>query len=299
MNTLSNKEKNQVLAQAWIDYNPEIVKVNDDAIARLQFYGDKNVLSNGENEVFSGKEPKDIVHYLIGLNSINYQFWDVQDGVFTRYQNNGKVGALAMTAGFSKFFEFMEEVKFNTGYINSEKMKEFFGDIPEVDERINILRESLNDYTFDVVWEIINRDINKGVLDVETAHQIAEVMPVSFQDPYLKKIQLALFEVADALNKRGFSIVTDLTVAADYQIPRILEHRGVLVYNKELSKKIDNQEVIDAESKEEKALRAATIIACNEISEYHRVAVPALDKMLWLARNESKKPFHLTKTPRY
>lgn len=83
---------------------------------------------------------------------------------------------------------------------------------------------------------------------------------------------------------------TDLTVAVDYQIPRILEHRSVLEYN---------QELIKAESKEEKALRAATIIACNEIYEYHKVSIPALDRMLWLARNERKKPFYLTKTPRY
>lgn len=300
MTTLTKKEKNNVLAQAWIDYDPTIVKINEKAITELRFYGEKQVvLSNNENEALKNKSIKEAVQYLIGLNSINYQFWDVQDSNFTRYKNNGFVGALAMYDGFEKLYNFLKTVNFNTAYISTEKMKEYFGDIPELDERISILKESFNKGSFDMVFEIIESNAKNGVIDVETANQIAKVMPIAFDDPYLKKIQLTLFEIAEVLNKNGYTVTTDLTVAADYQIPRILEHRGVLEYNNELSKRIDNQELIEADSKEEKALRAATIIACNEIADYHNVSVPVLDRILWIARNESKKPFHLTKTPRY
>lgn len=75
---------------------------------------------------------------------------------------------------------------------------------------------------------------------------------------------------------------------------------GVLTYSPELSKKIDNFELIEENSKEEKALRAATILACENIAEKHNISIPALDRLLWLARNYFKdKKFHLTKTSNY
>ena len=112
-----------MLAQSWIDYKPDIVKINNNAITELRFHGEKNiVLSDGENKVLMNNNVNEVIQYLIVLNSINYQFLDVKDGIFTRYENNGLVGALAMDEGFDNFYKFMKSVKFNTAYISAEKM---------------------------------------------------------------------------------------------------------------------------------------------------------------------------------
>lgn len=116
----------------------------------------------------------------------------------------------------------------------------------------------------------------------------------------LKKIQLALYEIAQIYVDKGTDVSCDITVAADYQIPKVLEGMSVLKYSEELSKKIDNFELIEENSREEKALRAATIISCEAISEKHHISIPALDRLLWLARNDFKnKNFHLTRTSNY
>lgn len=292
---ISNKDKNKVVAQAWIDYNPEIVKIDEIKLSNLVII-DKDRFTEEvyTNEHFKYAKPKDVAHYIIALNSINYQFWDIKNNEFVRYQNNELVGSMAMSAGFDSFYEELKSQSFNTALINKELVQKHFGDIPEIEERVLIFLEVFNDRNFEEVWKVLEKDIQRGIVNVDTASKISDLLPASYADPYLKKIQLALYEIASQLK-----ISADITVAADYQVPKVLEGIGVLKYSEELSKKIDNQELIESGSKEELALRAATIIACDEISEKHNISIPALDRILWLQRNEFKKQFHLTKTPHY
>ena len=50
----------------------------------------------------------------------------------------------------------------------------------------------------------------------------------------------------------------------------------------------------------EKAIRAATILASDQISKIHNIDIPTLDKLLWLQRNNFPNlNFHLTKTTKY
>lgn len=297
---MNNKEKNKVIAQAWIDYDENIVKVDNAAIKKLKVkLLNENVLSPNELNVLATKNVKESIKYLISLNSINYQFWTIENNEFIRYTHNDMVGALAMSKGFEVFYETLKEYKFNTGHISKELMYECFGNIPEVEERIMILKEVFDKNNFERAYKIIEDDIKNKVLNVETAEKIAKVLPASYNDPYLKKIQLALYEIAENLKLRGVSLDVEITVAADYQIPKVLEGMNILKYSAELAEKINNQELIESGSKEEKALRAATILACDEISVTKEISIPMLDRILWLARNDVKKPFHLTKTPLY
>lgn len=294
-------EKNKVLVQAWKDYNPNIVSIDEDALVNLKINDEqKNILAHNEIDALKGKDIKESTRFLIALNSINYQFWDLKGDEFIRYQNKGKTGALGSFEGFVSLYQSLEKSDFDTKLITQESLKEHFGDIPDSDRRISILKEAFDKQKFEQVFQTIEDHIKTDKINVELAEKLEKVLPVSYSDPYLKKIQLALYEIAQIYVDKGVNVDCDITVAADYQIPKVLEGLGILKYSPELSKKIDNFELIEENSKEERALRAATILSCEEISQKHDISIPALDRLLWLARNDFKdKKFHLTKTSNY
>ena len=53
------------------------------------------------------------------------------------------------------------------------------------------------------------------------------------------------------------------------------------------------------DSKEEKAIRAATILACEELAIKTGAKPAEIDFWLWSRRNTADKPFHLTYTTAY
>jgi hypothetical protein len=299
MNT--DKKKNQIINQAWIDYNPEIVKINEDKIKSFIINDShRSVVAGAEIEALKENTLKESVSYLIGLNSINYQYWDLLGGEFLRYSNNDLVGALASFEGFSKLYAYMLENEFSVDLINVKLITKFYGDIPDKKNRVKILQESLNPKNIELVFNILDSHIKCSDINVELASKIAQVLPLSYDEPYLKKIQLALYAIAQLYNIKGHNIKCDITVPVDYQIPKVLEAEGVLEYCSTLQNKIKNFELIESQGAEERALRGATTIACEMISVEHNISIPALDRYLWLIRNNYKgKNFHLTKTTNY
>ena len=294
--------KQIVLLEANKDYNKNIVKINYDIINKLDFTGFGNIeLSENEKSALASKDFKNSVAFLLGLNSINYQYWDLIDNQFYRYSNNGKVGALAAFEGFENLFNDLD----NKNILNrlhsheaSSIMNEYFGNIPSVLSRIKILKESLSSDNIEKCFKIIMADINQ--IDSNTAYKVAQIMPLSFNEPYLKKIQLALYEVVLHTQSLDYNTKQELTVAADYQLPKVMEAIGILTYNQSLIDAIDSYTLIKENSIEEKAIRAATILACEDISKVHGINIPTIDRWLWLARNDYKdKKFHLTKTTAY
>lgn len=294
---MEKNEKNKVLIQAWQDYNPEIVKINEEKISKLKLEN-FNLIDEGFN-FLKDRNIKDSIRYIIGLNSINYQFWDIVDNQFVRYENKGKTGALGMEEGFNQFFSYLEKHNFDINYIDKNLINQCFGNISNKEERIEILRESMENNNFEKVFSSIINHINIENINVDLADNIAHIMHLSYDDPYLKKIQLALYQISHKCKEHEIDVSCEITVAADYQLPKVLEGMEVLSYSQELSEKIDNWEIIEENSSMEKALRAATILACDEISEQHNIDIPTLDKWLWLERNNHKKKFHLTRTTNY
>lgn len=296
--------KNIILQQANFDYKPDIVAINYEVINDLNFSSSFNsnyqeTLSPMEMSVLSGMDLEKAIHFLLGLNSINYKYWSLNPD-FVRYENNNKIGAIAAFEGFTHlFFDMNDENDFYK--INEELIKKYFGDIPDIGSRIEILRESLNSHHVNLATQTILNAIEKKEVLVETAKDVAHVLPLSFNDPYLKKIQLALYEIVIfANNEHHQDIKYDLTVAADYQLPKVLEAIGVLQYNEELKEKINQSELLAVNGRDELAIRSATILSCEAIIEQHQLSVSFLDRWLWLQRNDfPHKKFHLTQTTYY
>lgn len=299
-----NKLFNDVVKQAFNDYNEHIVVINQDKINSFAIEQQERVLSTNlsTNEVnaLHNKSIQESIQFLIALNSINYQFWDMVDSKFTRYEHHNEIGALAMFKSFENFFEFMKQHKFNVGRINRQSVYTYFGNIPDLDSRVILLQESFNPQKSIIVYHAIIKHINNYPFNVPLAKHVAQIMPLSYSDPYLKKIQLALYQINNFLNTKGFNISCDITVAADYQVPKVLQALDIISYCADLEYKINNHILLMENSIEEKAIRAATIIACEKISTTHNIPIATLDRLLWSKRILfQNKKFHLTKTRKY
>jgi len=102
--------------------------------------------------------------------------------------------------------------------------------------------------------------------------------------------------------------LASLTGFADYRIPQLLRHLGILKYAKDLGEKIDNYELITAESEQEIEIRAFTIWAIelikNEINKLYNMNFLSweIDNYLWnLSRKKLNEmlPHHRTLTIYY
>lgn len=292
-----------VLLCAKEDYKPHIVKVNDVAIKALNI--DLTVAQEDvscQHEFLKDWKLEDALHYIFALNSINFKFWDLTPK-FVRYQNGGKFGALAANEGFHKLYLKLQEVNFKDfeDLLTEDLMYECYGDIPNVEARIEILKESLNPSQKLLLRALCAKAFKSDVVSFELVEKIIDFMPKSFGDPYMKKVQLAVYEAIAYWNMvKGTKIaLEELTVAADYQLPKVLEGMGVIVYSEALKKTIANHGLIKSDSEEELAIRSATIVACEKIRRFFNVSVPALDRFLWLKRNDFDTNFHLTDTTDY
>lgn len=290
-----------VLLRSKTDYNPALAKVNDDVIRSFDF--DLTVAKEDVQTQFyfiKSWKLEDAFHYIFGLNSINFKFWEMNPA-FVRYSHNGKVGALAANEGFHNLYMYLQENKFNLDLLTPELMAEFYGDIPNVEERINILKESLNPAVKLALYVVCMKAFKQETVPFSLAEKIVEMLPLSYEDPYFKKVQLAIYEAMSLWNAvKGTNVsMPELTVAADYQLPKVLEGMGVISYGTELKCMIENQKVLDRDSPEELAIRSATIVACEKIRRFHNISVPELDRFLWLLRNDFDTKFHLVDTTDY
>ncbi len=127
---------------------------------------------------------------------------------------------------------------------------------------------------------------------------------------FLKRAQICVSDLYGAFGGKRWGAFTDLdtlTIFADYKLPQVLRHFGVLAYAPELAQCIDNQELLQPGGEEEVELRAATIWACellrremSHISGYSITAVE-VDQLLWhLGQNSAEmRPYHRTRTIYY
>lgn len=240
-------------------------------------------------------DPKSIVQYYLILNSINHQFWSLDDSrAMVRYQNNGKVGALAMHEG-------IEALVSATGFahcptLTAEDIKTYFGAIPDPEQRRDILNEAFAKSGVLAATLLLDASSGWGVME---ALAIAQTLPAGYKDEALKKAQLALFMSSQALETIGFHVPVDVTVFADYQLPKVMRHLGQLEFSPELAAKIDRGELLQADGREEHAIRAATILCGEDTSARSGVSIGELDYWYWLQRNDTALSFHRTLTVAY
>jgi hypothetical protein len=122
---------------------------------------------------------------------------------------------------------------------------------------------------------------------------------------FYKRAQIAVADLnaALSLNLEGME---RLTTFADYRVPQLLRHVGVLEYNKELADTVDNR--VELSGKQEVYVRAATVVAVDRLVKAYNLKNPNahttavnMDWHLWqvgeeLNQNNKMKPHHRVNT---
>jgi hypothetical protein len=117
-------------------------------------------------------------------------------------------------------------------------------------------------------------------------------------DPFLKRAFLFFLQLNRILGIYDDE-VTELPVPADYQVPKMLRHYGILKYSSELAEKVRLGVHLEENSPEEMAIRAATILACQSLGYETGWSASDVDGWFFIRRKQVDGPFHLCKTGNY
>ena len=126
---------------------------------------------------------------------------------------------------------------------------------------------------------------------------------------FFKRAQICVADISSAFAGKQWGAFTDLhklTIFADYKLPQILRHYGILAYHPTLAMRIDNQELLEQGSEEEVEIRAATIWACELLRramqrQGYNMNAADIDSKLWSLSQNTKqmRPYHRIYTAFY
>jgi hypothetical protein len=128
---------------------------------------------------------------------------------------------------------------------------------------------------------------------VTLAETLARGMPFFDDRGFYKRAQIVANDMALA-GVADFYDLDELTIFADNLVPHVLRVDGVLVYDPDLSARIDREELLPP-GEEEREIRACAVHACERIAARLNVPPRILDVWLW---NRGQQP-HYKAIPRH
>lgn len=303
--TLHHSTKDRLLAQARLDYQPELVAIDAEAIARLPARADRfSHMTVGLFGKPAGQTAEGAAAYSIALNSVNFMFWTpTTDGV-ARYHWGNEGGAHGLKAAFDCLWgdeATPARLRARLGSGSEQMLVDALGEISLARRRAQFLREVLFDDQLEQAAAELVAAANTGRLSSDDAERLAQRFPMAYgQDAYLMRAQLSLMWYAGYLMEQGTPVDCDITVAASYQMPRVMRSIRVLHFAPELAAKIDRHTLIMRNSEEERAIRAATVLGAQAMAQHLGVSEHAMVNVLWQNRHAcGTTPYHLTITTDY
>jgi len=285
------------------------------------------------------------VNWLLLLDALNFCFWaeKVQPRWGIEYRGEMLNGYWAEAAALTRAVEEGYEL-WDARYlseISSHDLATIFRGVASQGERMGTSAKNLDSISTPVQIPLFEqrlanaREVGRVLLerfDGQFAHVIeqaagsavrlalllAEHFP-SFHDVasfrrqevrFFKRAQICAADLHAAFGGKQWGAFTDmdqLTIFADYKLPQLLRHFGVLEYHPTLAERIDRLELLEPGSEEEVQIRAVTIWACELLrqtmnaSGREPVTAADIDQQLWLLSQDivEMRPYHRTRTIYY
>ncbi len=186
--------------------------------------------------------------------------------------------------------------KFNEILLGKGKVE-----IPMLEERFRILRalarvihpHRFRAFVIDAVTDINPEDGQPALATaLGLVDYIISKIP-SFEDtatfegivvPFNKRAQLLVSDIHELMprpNIYTFNGITELTACADYILPMVLRHFGILEYSPELAGMVDRRIPISSGGPEEVEIRANTVAAVHALSQLLDVPQMRINDYLW------------------
>ena len=297
-------DRQSLIRLAELQYAPALVKVDHQRICNIPWPATSAARMSLELPELMASDPVAAICFLLAMTSINYRFWRRQpDGTVSRYRHMEKTGSRALWASFEAAWgptpHYGAELATR---LRADDFTVLFGHMPDQEGRVAILGELLEPDKLQAVAELLLADIRTSQkVTVGQAASLAALFPLAFDDPYLKKAQLALSMIAAVLRHAAIDVnITNLTTFTNTQVPRVLRALGVLDYSPSLADRVERHQLLEEDGPEEQAIRAATIIACEAIAAHTGGTSADIDQLLWLSQDiAGEAPFHLTETRWY
>lgn len=271
---------------------------------------------------FDGTERS--ANWILALDAMNFCFWSEQNQPRWRitYQGETLNGYLAEAAALTRAVEDGLPLWDATylAQLSSETLTSIFrGEqtIPLFEQRLHNAREVGRVLLEQFDGQFTNVITAAGCNAVQLTLLIAQHFS-SFHDVALyrgqpvcfyKRAQLCVSDLWNAFKGQSWGKISDmdqLTAFADYKVPQLLRHYGVLTYTPELARRVDSQQLLAEGSEEEIEIRAATVWACELLRREllaldYPLTAAEIDMRLWLlAQNSANmRPYHRTRTQFY
>ena len=289
-------------------------------------------LPTWDDDVFIIQPPEARAAQILLFNTVNFSYWgspkwtidfrgQPQDGAW------GMLGSIARAVQDESFPLFDGAYLANIPETDARHVLRGNVEIPMFQERLEILHEVgqvlVEQFggTFDnlihaaendavaLVRLLVTRfpsfnDVTTYDLPPEAGR--AEKITVAFY----KRAQLATAMLYEAFGGKGpgdLRRVEELTVFADYKLPQVLRRLGILHYAPHLGERIDRLEPLQASSREEIEIRAATVWAGELMRQTLTTRLPwvttlHIDYWLWREgqiQGPGIKPYHRTRSIYY
>jgi hypothetical protein len=273
------------------------------------------------------------VNWLLLLDALNFCFWAEKDQPRWRIDYHGEIldGYWAEAASLTRAVEegitlwdaeylsamSREDLAYvfrsvsATGGSAGEMIPLFEARLAHVHEVGRVLLERFDGQFVHAVEKAGGSAVNLALLLAQEFSSFRDVAVYHGQEVrFFKRAQICVADLFGAFGGNRWGAFTDLdklTIFADYKLPQVLRHYGVLEYDPRLAARVDNQELLPSGGEEEVELRAATIWSCEllrrEMSRATNTSITAVevDQLLWfLGQNSSEmRPYHRTRTVYY
>lgn len=245
--------------------------------------------------------PADIAQLALLIDSLNFCFWSPRP-IVTTWRGRRVERYLAFAALMAK------AVRCDRRWLDAafwaevdapalQRLTADAGELLMLDERAAVLRETGRVLRERFGGSFANLAQAAGRHAWRLVLMLAEAFP-SFHDVgeyggrrvwLLKRAQICAMDLSTAWVQRGWpglSGLDELTAFADYRIPQILRHLGILRVTPELAERVEARRELSPGSAEEIELRAATIDAVDRMRQAlatHGKSVPTwrIDVALW------------------
>ncbi len=298
----------------WVRVDPQAVRALADRMRDLPAIAwDREYHFQGEEEL--------TLRYLLALDALNFCFWPVSPLMGKKWSVPGPDGK-ERTGYFALAYALRRAAEDDPSFFapealaraEADRLRAVLGEIPLVPWRVRALREVGQTLLgFGSAQEFFARSHRscRRLVELVTAH-----LPL-FRDAALhrgrevlfhKRAQILCADVAGTFDKEGPGAFRDLdwlTAFADYKLPQLLWAGGALALHPALAQRLRHLVPLAAGSAEEVELRAATIVAVEDLVSalrlLGRVVRPfEVDWMLWnLSQSKLPVPHPRVRTPFY
>ncbi len=267
---------------------------------------------------FSSIESK--LNFLFLFHTVNFAFWGNPDWTVSINNNIYKRTSAMIECLYHNYIN-------NPPFLNWEKLKQYsyseFLTLVQGGENLILTKErwrNVLEAATIISGQYDNNFCNfleKSPKDAALlAKQISTQFP-SFNDQSIYENYVIHFNKRAQVLVSHLSLIEDniykinnlanLTAFADYRLPQVLRHLGILEYSKGLVDQVDNQLEIEHDSTMEIEIRLATLHAVELIAKgytkkYRTITSREIDSFLWQKsqiHSSEMKPHHRTKSIYY